>query len=475
MRLATCFSTRRRIFDHLLKPVVPWPPEAMASAVPVENRWYPRHWCLRSEVTRLLSNHESGDDRYLLPDLARLVANYLPDTIILWGTWTTAIDSETLQRSPVQRVQACAWRMVSDFDVDDVVCLYDAVPKCSEVVWPPSNAQRSVIHEDACVDHKRHVGYVLQLCDDDSRFECRLWGIDLAVGRCRPVLIPKSGSDWDQRFGLSTVILNDSLWIIGKRFHNKGNTSENQGNDYPNIMTMRYDLSSDTWDSALNPIVGLAPIQFAAYVEISHTLAVVSGGYVGKSKTAATHAPGERIYSDSCYLLEEQQNTLGVRTLGVKQQLPRLFLARAEHGMAFIPDISAIVAIEGTIQSDSSHTPWTRAAEILSLLPLKRNQRKLMESEPPEPPEPWCWRGLPTLPIYLANASKRVFGVGDNIIALSKLGLYRLRVCGDCAARICTRVSHTDDYHEWHRLPAFPLEAQQHSIAFFSIRDSNFS
>jgi hypothetical protein len=443
----------------------------MASpANPVEKRFYPQRWCLRSEVMQFLSNNQPGSNRYLLPELARLVANYLPDTIIFWSIWTTSLFPTRLKPA---RVQACALRMTSDFmtnypepepiDLDD--------PKCVSGSWPP---QPSWLNPDPCVDHKRHVGYVINLCERhdwhvDSR-QLSIWGIDLAAGRLWQVLIPGSVSAWDLRFGVSSVILNDSMWIIGKPFRTA--PTSNTDSDAEN-QSAHYDLSTGTWD--ITPMVGVAPIQFAAYVAISHKLVVVSGGYV--DKTTATRDPGDarkRLYSDSCYLLEEKQNALGVRTLGVKQQLPKLICARANHGMAFIPDVSAIVAIEGTILGGGCYG-WTYASEILSLLPLKRDRPKLIESETSEPSEAWCWHDLPRLPVFLSTEHRSVFGVGDNVIVLSKYGLFRLRVCGDCAAKMCARASHPDDYTAWQKLSTLAEIPQHYSIALFSIRDTNFS
>jgi hypothetical protein len=431
-----------------------------ASASTDGEEWLPPQWFLKSAVTRILSTDNywdsgighggAGGTRCLLPDLALLVAEYV-DATSIFGTLSIIYGQNRLLGS--------AWSLISE--------ITEARNTTSE--WGQlAGASGFVISPDqVIVDAKRRVLYLLRVSYDGFLSMTRL---DLLTGRHSPVnTSPTHVHQWVARYGVSAVVLGDSMWILG-------NIRTENWADYYNTLdarAARYDLKRNAWDT-IGPVSldGFKSLQGAACAAISLNRVLISGG------------GGTTPLVKSCHLLSEELNTSSnriIRTL--TNAIPDLSRLRANHEMVLVPGADAVFVAEGQVLFSSPHdkaiTGLDRSTEVLSLRPLRKFKDGVQESGADSAPN-WMWRPSVPLPSYLATGiPQKLFGVGDSVLAQvrCKVGdtatVMRLRICADCAE---CRWHHsqqfmscdTPEFRDWYHLLEIP--AQCLPVASFCIQ-----
>jgi hypothetical protein len=449
--------------------------------------WLGQHpeWFLRAQVIRLLSTDCWGTDACkicLISELAKLVAHYLPETVVLAVPWLRLRSSASATTSPTYsragpEIVGGAWRMASDTWSSDAAVTADLFEATSvnylntEVIGLSSLDMRSAdwptVNRESAIDNKRRIAYLLHTYEQDGASKLKLVALDLVTGRCwRTAEHP---SVIDSSFGVSALVLRDSLWIIGN--HATNNMSTARYND--DLVSVRYDLLCNNWDNFTyrHVLNGVKNVWFPAVVQISRNRAMISGGFT------CDPILGTRKYFKRCLLLEET-TVLGQHSLSVlKHDIPNLKTGRAQHKMAFVPEANSVVAVEGTHDgfgvpgsNDRVYNNWTKGAEILSLAPLTIDRTTTHTNE--KETCSWSWHQLPSVPSYLAFGNS-VVGIGDSVIVVGTSPALRLRVCGNCANNACDRArQHNLQYQMWQPLISLPQPySSEITMSYLWIRD----
>jgi hypothetical protein len=360
--------------------------------------------------------------RCLLPDLARLVSEYMDFTGSIFGT-LSILPGEN-------RLLGSAWSLVGETR-EARITTSEWGRFCAGFVFDP---------DQVIVDLKRRVLYALCVSSHDGLLMTR---IDLLSGRCCRVKTPPTYLHrWKPRYGVSAVVLGDSMWIVGNK-------------------AGRYDLQRNAWDwiGSSGSIDGFTLLVGAAWTAVSPTTVLISGGEEGITGPLVK----------SCRLLSEEPNINGKRIMRtLTNAIPDLGRGRASHEMVLIPGADAVFVAEGHSSSPYAGAirGWTRSTEVLSLRPL----RKLKEDRTTESAtnSTWHWRSSVELPAYLPGgiSAQKVFGVGDSVVAHVQSDgelqeVKRLRICGDCAengAHHPSQSCDTPEFRDWQHLLALPIQ-----------------
>jgi hypothetical protein len=406
--------------------------------------WLGEHsdWFLRSTVVQLLSTEYGFGIRCLITDLARLVAEYMTETTVLAAIWSRPHDARQLNGR--------AWQLTATSSSSgEPNCVLNPGTKEIEL---KSNYDCGIWNiVDSIVDNKRRIGYLMLDLPSQSHLS-NILAVDLVNGR-HWLLGPLPTCHRDRDFGLSLILLCNSLWIIGKQMRN------HKDDKCGPTTAMRYDLNSSRWDpAATHTIDGISCM--SAFVEITQNLAVISGGYRSQFQ-----------FNDSCRVLEENAVNGGRSVLlcTSQPQLPSLLFGRAHHQMAFVSEADAITSIEGMINLGGTPegVAWSRTAEVLSIRPFQTTEERDTRA--------WAWHRLTDLPAHLGWTHKRTFGVGDNVVVNLCHGFVRLRICGNCALdpNSCAKRPHSEEYTKWQPLTNIGISDRQ-ALGWFWLRESSF-
>jgi hypothetical protein len=419
-------------------------------------------------VVAILSGSEH---RWLILDLAKLVASYLPEAV-LFGLWHASdTNRSTLlgcARPVTRKALPCLppARLLphseANFDIGD---LRDV---------------RSV------VDPRRRTAYVVRMeecmcCGGQVHHKCLLTEIDLRTGRCSQRPHPGCYSPTTRVPGgplcfFSIALLRDSIWVVGAN-----------GAIASNCIAARYDLSRQMWAAELhsetiadcqkaprtkfNTVTGLTIVGGQTSIAISPTDMIVCGG-------SREPICCQRVSPVSeCSLLSELELE-GRRMLVVTRSLPPTVMRRIHGAIALLPDSFAVAVAEGYCCFPGG-TTWSERVECLSLKPLRA-------SSSTSTPNVWKWRECPPLPRILDPNAQVFIGIGDTLIAgiqdndTTVRVWYRLRVCGYClhdSAGCLSNGVHDDSFTAWQPLTCFdpPEFSDKHQrSAFFLFSEPCF-